>query len=171
MTAPRETTPSSTLEKAVFGGGCFWGVEDILRKLPGVKETDVGYAGGETPNPRYEDVKTGRTGHAEVVQVTFDPKVISYETLLDYFFRLHDPTTLNQQGNDIGTQYRSIILYQGDAQRVTAEAKKRAVDLSGKWKRPLTTEIRALDGFYRAEEYHQDYLVKNPGGYTCHYLR
>lgn len=158
-------------EVAVFGGGCFWGVQDIIRKLPGVIRSEVGYAGGGLLNPVYKDVHTGSTGHAEVVRVYFDPKKISYEKLLDYFFRLHDPTTLNRQGNDVGTQYRSVIFYQNEEQRKIASAKKEKVDQSKKWKKPVVTEIVPAKPFYRAEDYHQDYLVKNPGGYTCHFLR
>lgn len=159
------------LEVATFAGGCFWGVEDIIRKLPGVVSTEVGYTGGKLPNATYEDVKRGDTGHAEAVQVTFDPKKISYENVLAYFFRLHDPTTPNRQGNDVGTQYRSVIFFHSEAQKQTALKVKQQVDKSGKWKKPVVTEIVAATPFYRAEEYHQDYLVKNPGGYTCHYLR
>jgi peptide methionine sulfoxide reductase msrA/msrB len=159
------------LETAVLAGGCFWGVEEIIRGIPGVVETDVGYTGGVTSNPKYEDVKKGKTGHAESIQVKFDPKVLTYEKLLETFFRLHDPTTLNQQGNDKGTQYRSAIFYRSEAQKKTAEAVRARVDASGKWKKKIVTEIVPAATFYSAEEYHQDYLQKNPGGYTCHYLR
>jgi peptide methionine sulfoxide reductase msrA/msrB len=158
-------------EIATLAGGCFWGMEDILRKIPGVVDTVVGYTGGTTKNPTYEDVHGGKTGHAEAVQVTFDPSKISFEDLLGYFFRMHDPTTKNRQGNDVGTSYRSAIFYHGEKQKEIAEKVKAEVDASGKWKRPLTTEIVPASAFYRAEEYHQDYLVKHPGGYTCHYLR
>lgn len=158
-------------EVAVLAGGCFWGVEEILRGIPGVIETEAGYTGGSTPNATYEDVHTGRTGHAESVRVVFDPDRLSYEDLLGYFFRLHDPTTLNRQGNDVGTPYRSAIFYQNDTQKRIAEQVKAKVDASGKWKRPLTTEIVPAAEFWLAEEYHQDYLQKNPGGYTCHFLR
>jgi len=156
---------------AILAGGCFWGMEDIIRKIPGVVETEVGYAGGETQGPGYDDVRTGRTGHAESVQVVFDPKKLSYEDLLGWFFRMHDPTTKNRQGNDVGTQYRSIIFYFDDEQRRTAEKVKERVDKSGKWKNPVVTQIVPAGKFYPAEGYHQDYLVKNPGGYTCHFLR
>ncbi len=158
-------------ETAVLAGGCFWGMEEILRKIPGVIKTTVGYSGGNTANPTYEDICTGRTGHAEAIQVEFDSARLSYETLLDYFFRMHDPTTLNRQHNDVGTQYRSAIFYTGEAQKQTAERVKAMRDKSGKFKRPITTEITAGTKFYSAEEYHQKYLVKNPGGYTCHVLR
>lgn len=158
-----------THETAVLAGGCFWGMEEILRKIPGVIKTTVGHSGGTTANPKYEDVTTGRTGHAEAIEVVFDSARLSYESLLDYFFRMHDPTTLNRQHNDVGTQYRSAIFYTSEVQKQTAERVKLAQ--SGKFKRPITTEITAATKFYSAEEYHQKYLVKNPGGYTCHVLR
>ncbi|NMO13962.1 bifunctional methionine sulfoxide reductase B/A protein [Pyxidicoccus fallax] len=163
---------ANTSETALLAGGCFWGMEDILRKIPGVLQTDVGYTGGTFKSPTYEDVSSGDTGHAESVRVVFDPKVLSYETLLEkWFFRMHDPTTLNRQGNDIGTQYRSAIFYLSDAQRRVAEEVKARVNASGKWSRPVVTQIVPAGEFTPAETYHQDYLVKNPGGYTCHYLR
>ena len=158
-------------ETAVLAGGCFWGMEEILRKIPGVLETKVGYSGGAVANPTYKQVCTGRTGHAEAIQVVFDPAKLSYEQLLGYFFRMHDPTTLNQQHNDIGTQYRSAIFYTSDAQKATAERVKAEADRSGKLKRPITTEITKASEFYSAEDYHQRYLIKNPGGYNCHVLR
>ena len=160
-----------TQETAVLAGGCFWGMEEIIRKLPGVIKTTVGYSGGTTANPTYEAVCTGTTGHAEAIQVQFDPARLSYEALLDYFFRMHDPTTLNRQHNDVGTQYRSAIFYNSGAQQQTAERVKARWDKSGKFNRPITTEITAATKFYAAEEYHQAYLVKHPGGYTCHVLR
>ena len=159
-------------EVAVLAGGCFWGVEDILRDVPGVLDTDVGYTGGSLANPRYEDTHDGTSGHAEAVRVTFDPSLLSYEDLLEtWFFRLHDPTTRNRQGNDVGTQYRSAIFPQTPEQRETAEIVKTRVDATGKWKRPITTSIEPASPWYSAEEYHQDYLRKHPGGYSCHYLR
>jgi methionine-S-sulfoxide reductase len=158
-------------ETAVLAGGCFWGVEEILRKIPGVIETEVGYCGGETLNPTYDQVKEGTTGHAEAVKIVFDPSKVSFDTLLDYFFRLHDPTTLNRQGNDVGSQYRSAIFYQSEQQRDIAEKKKKHVNASGKWPRPVVTHIVPQMPFYSAEGYHQDYLQKNPNGYNCHYLR
>jgi methionine-S-sulfoxide reductase len=161
----------SKQEVAILAGGCFWGMEDILRTIPGVLDTEVGYTGGTTAGPRYEDVKTGRTGHAESIQVVFNPDVLSYEALLRWFFRMHDPTTRNRQGNDIGTQYRSAIFYFDDRQKETAERVKAEVDRSGKWPRPVVTDIVPSGKFYPAEGYHQDYLVKNPGGYTCHWVR
>ncbi len=156
---------------AVLAGGCFWGVEELVRKLPGVVSTEVGYTGGSTPSVKYEQVSTGKTGHAEAVKVTFDPQKLSYEKLLEYFFRLHDPTTPNRQGNDIGTQYRSAIFYANDQQKRVAERVKERVNSSGKWKRPVVTEIVPASEFYPAESYHQDYLQKHPHGYTCHFLR
>lgn len=162
---------SSKTEVATLAGGCFWGVEEILRQIPGVKETVVGYTGGSLRGPRYENVKVGNTGHAEAVQIAFDPTVITYAQILGYFFRLHDPTTANRQGNDIGTQYRSAIFYHTPEQQKIAEKVKQEVDASHKWKRPIVTEVVAAAEFWPAEEYHQKYLVKNPGGYTCHYLR
>ena len=169
--APITPRVAAGLQGATMAGGCFWGVEDLLRKLPGVVEIAVGYSGGGVPNAKYEQVKKGGTGHAEAVQLIYDPKKISYEEILKFFFKLHDPTTLDQQGNDIGSQYRSVVFYHDDQQRETAEKIKQEVDRSGKWKRPVVTAIEPAREFYRAEEYHQDYLVKNPGGYTCHYVR
>ena len=167
-----EAKPAGAREVATLAGGCFWGMEEILRKVPGVLSTRVGYTGGALENPTYDDLHDGLSGHAEAVEVTFDPTVLSYEDLLEkYFFRMHDPTTLNRQGNDVGSQYRSAIFYHSEEQRLTAEAVKERVDRSGKWKRPIVTEIVAATPFYLAEEYHQDYLQKNPGGYTCHFLR
>jgi methionine-S-sulfoxide reductase len=158
-------------EIATLAGGCFWGVEEILREIPGVITTRVGYTGGQTPNPRYEEVKTGVTGHAEAVQIEFDPGKLSFSDLLGYFFRLHDPTTVNRQGNDLGTQYRSAIFYHSpEQQRASFEVIKK-VDASGKWKDKVVTEVIPFTEFTPAEEYHQQYLVKNPGGYTCHFLR
>jgi len=162
---------SGKRETAVLAGGCFWGMEDILREIPGVIDTEVGYTGGTVADATYEDVHTGRSGHAESVQVIFDPERLSYEKLLEWFFRMHDPTTKNRQGNDVGTQYRSAIFFTSEAQRETAEKVKAKVEASGKWKRPITTEIAAASEFWSAEAYHQDYLEKNPGGYSCHYLR
>lgn len=159
------------VETAIFGGGCFWGVEELIQKMNGVINVEVGYSGGDTANPTYEMVKKGTTGHAEVVKVTFDSKVLSYEDLLKIFFKLHDPTTINQQGNDIGTQYRSVIFYQSPEQKEIAEKVKSLVDKSGKWKNPVVTQVVPLKSYTRAEEYHQDYLQKNPGGYTCHFIR
>lgn len=162
---------SSHRETAIVAGGCFWGMQEIIRKLPGVISSRVGYTGGHVPHPTYEDVCSHTTGHAEAVEIVFDPSVMSYESLLGFFFRMHDPTTLNRQHNDVGDQYRSAIFYTSEAQRITAEKVKAAVDKSGKWKKPIVTEITKASEFYPAEEYHQDYLEKNPGGYNCHFLR
>jgi peptide methionine sulfoxide reductase msrA/msrB len=162
----------ATLETAVLAGGCFWGMEELLRKIPGVLETEVGYTGGTTPNPTYKDVSTGRTGHTEAVKIIFDPKKISYEDLLEkWFFRMHDPTTKNRQGNDVGTQYRSAIFVTSPEQKEIAERVKRRVDASKKWRAPLVTEIVPAGPFTKAEDYHQKYLEKYPEGYTCHYMR
>ena len=158
-------------ETALLAGGCFWGMEEIIRKIPGVIQTTVGYTGGATADPTYGEVCNGATGHAEAIQVVFDPARLTYETLLDYFFRMHDPTTLNQQHNDVGTQYRSAIFYTSDQQKEIAARVKARWDKSGKFNRPITTEITPATKFYPAEEYHQKYLVKHPGGYTCHVLR
>lgn len=158
-------------ETATLAGGCFWGVEDLIRKLDGVIDTTVGYTGGSVEEPTYDVVKTGRSGHAESVQIVFDPDRVSYEEILDYFFRLHDPTTPNQQGNDRGTQYRSVIFVHDDRQRELAEAVRSRVDESGKWPRRVVTEIVPATAFWPAEGYHQDYLQRYPNGYTCHYLR
>ncbi|HVT02778.1 MAG TPA: peptide-methionine (S)-S-oxide reductase MsrA [Thermoanaerobaculia bacterium] len=164
-------TNSTYTETATLAGGCFWGVEELFRQQPGVLDTAVGYTGGTLENPRYEHMKTGKTGHAESIQIIFDPATISYEAILEFFFKLHDPTTANRQGNDVGTQYRSAIFYHDETQRATAERVKERVDKSGKWKRPIVTDIVPASPFYSAEEYHQDYLQKNPGGYTCHWVR
>jgi len=161
-----------TLETAVLAGGCFWGMEELLREIPGVLETEVGYTGGKTASPTYPDVKTGMTGHAESVRIVFDPKRLSYADLLEkWFFRMHDPTTPNRQGNDVGTQYRSAIFATTPAQHKVAEEVKARVEKSGKWKRPLATEIVDAGPFTPAEEYHQKYLQKHPGGYSCHFMR
>lgn len=158
-------------EIATLAGGCFWGVEELFRTLNGVVSTEVGYTGGHTPNPTYEDVKTGTTGHAEAIQIQFDPERLSYEEILNFFFRLHDPTQKNRQQNDIGTQYRSAIFYHDEKQRKVAQQVKEKVESSGKWGTPIVTEIVEAKEFFSAEDYHQDYLQKNPQGYNCHYLR
>ncbi len=162
---------SKKSDVATFAGGCFWGMEDILRDIPGVLDTEVGYTGGQTQSATYSIVSGGQSGHAESVRVMFDPDQLSYEELLGYFFRMHDPTTENRQGNDRGTQYRSVIFYHSEQQREIAERVKKRVDQSGKWKNPIATRIVPAGEFHTAEEYHQDYLVKHPNGYTCHYLR
>ena len=159
------------MEKAILAGGCFWGMEDLIRKIPGVTDTRVGYTGGSFENPTYKDMTTGKTGHAESIEITFDPSVLSYERLLHYFFQLHDPTTIDRQGNDKGSQYRSAIFYENDAQKDTASKVIETLNASGKWPGKIVTEITPASRFYEAEGYHQDYLVKNPGGYTCHWVR
>jgi len=162
----------ATLEIAILAGGCFWGMEDILREVDGVIDTEVGYTGGTTPNPTYPQVKGGETGHAEALKVTFDPSKITFAELLEsWFFKMHDPTTLNRQGNDVGSQYRSAIFYASDEQKKIAEEVIARVNASGTWRKPVATEITPASEFTNAEAYHQDYLIKNPGGYTCHYLR
>jgi peptide-methionine (S)-S-oxide reductase len=148
------------MEKATFGAGCFWGVESEFRRIDGVIDAEVGYLGGQMENPTYQDVCSGRTGHAEVVQLTFDPARVSYEQLLDKFWSIHDPTTLNRQGPDIGTQYRSAIFYHTPGQAAAAKAARDRLAASGRVKRPITTEITPASTFYRAEEYHQQYLAK-----------
>jgi len=158
-------------ETATLAGGCFWGMDEILRQIPGVISTRVGYTGGSKADPNYREVCTGATGHAEAIEIVFDPAKLSYEELLGYFFRMHDPTTLNRQHNDMGTQYRSAIFAHSDAQQRTAEKVKAEANSSGKFKRPIVTEINRASKFWPAEDYHQQYLVKNPGGYNCHVLR
>ncbi|HRK02994.1 MAG TPA: bifunctional methionine sulfoxide reductase B/A protein [Oligoflexia bacterium] len=156
---------------ATLAGGCFWGMEELLQKLPGVIETQVGYTGGTLENAVYTEVKKGTTGHAEAVQVLFDPAFISYEKILLEFFRIHDPTTVDRQGNDIGTQYRSAIFFHNAEQKQIAERVKKRVNDSGKWKKPVVTALVPQARFWRAEEYHQKYLDKTPNGYTCHFAR
>jgi peptide methionine sulfoxide reductase msrA/msrB len=158
---------AATLKTATLAGGCFWGVEELIRKLPGVTDTEVGYTGGNVANATYEN----HEGHAEAIRITFDPAVISYDKILEFFFTIHDPTTMNRQGNDVGTSYRSAIFYNDDEQRQAAERVKAKVEKSGAWKRPVVTEIVPAKEFWTAEAYHQDYLQKNPNGYTCHYVR
>ena len=167
----KETVMAEKTETALLAGGCFWGMEDLVRALPGVLETRVGYTGGTLKTPSYEDVKTGDTGHAESIEVKFDPARISYGALLDFFFRIHDPTTPNRQGNDIGTQYRSAIFYSSPEQKAEAEAAVKRAAHTGRWQRPVTTSLEPAGEFWPAEDYHQDYLRKHPGGYTCHYIR
>lgn len=162
----------TTMEQAYLAGGCFWGMQEILRQIPGVLQTEVGYMGGTTSNPDYEDVHTGTTGHAETVRIVFDPERLKYSELLEgWFFRMHDPTTKDQQGNDRGSQYRSAIFATSDEQTRVAKEVIARVQQSGRWRNPIVTEVRPAGAFYPAETYHQDYLQKHPGGYTCHYLR
>jgi peptide-methionine (S)-S-oxide reductase len=155
------------MDTATFAAGCFWGVEEAFRQIPGVIDTAVGYLGGHMQDPTYQDVCTDETGHAEVVQVTYDPAKVSYEQLLDSFWSAHDPTTLNRQGPDVGTQYRSAIFYHSPEQERIARASKDKAQNSGKFRRPIVTEITPTSPFYRAEEYHQKYLAKR-GVSHCH---
>ncbi len=158
-------------QKAILAGGCFWGMQDLIRKLPGVISTRVGYTGGTLKNPTYDDMKTGVTGHAESIEITFDADKISYSKILEFFFQIHDPTTTNRQGNDRGTQYRSAIFYLNDEQKHDAEKVTAEVEKSGKWPGHVVTTVTKAGEFYQAEDYHQDYLENYPDGYTCHYIR
>lgn len=154
-------------KKAYLAGGCFWGMEDLFRALPGVTKTEVGYIGGKNEHPTYEF----HPGHAEALEITYNDQKTNFSALLDFFFRIHDPTTLNQQGNDRGTSYRSAIFYQNEEEKKQAEDFIKLVNESGRWKDPVATSLEPFDHFWKAEDYHQDYLVKNPGGYTCHFIR
>lgn len=160
-----------TVERAILAGGCFWGMEDLIRRLPGVLETTVGYTGGKYPNPTYEDMKSKITGHAEAIDVVFNDEQLSYRKLLEFFFQIHDPTTKNRQGNDIGPSYRSAIFYLDELQKKTAETLISDMTIAKKWPGRITTEVVAATKFYAAESYHQDYLKRHPNGYTCHYIR
>lgn len=151
-------------KKAVLAGGCFWGLEDLIRKQIGVIDTKVGYTGGTNENPTYDN----HPGHAEAVEIEYDDEVTTYKNLLDFFFQIHNPTTLNQQGNDRGTSYRSAIFYNNEEEKKEAEDFIKIVNDSKRWKDPVVTTLEPLAKFYLAEDYHQDYLEKNPGGYTCH---
>jgi len=155
-------------EIATFGAGCFWGIEAAFRRLPGVVDATVGYSGGHTVDPTYKDVCTDETGHAEVVQVTFDPEKVSFERLLEVFWGIHDPTQVNRQGPDFGSQYRTAIFFHTPEQEATAKKLKAELNASGKFKKPIATEITAAGLFYRAEEYHQKYLEKR-GATSCHF--
>lgn len=152
------------IEKITLAGGCFWGLEELIRKQPGVLNTIVGYTGGELKNPSYNN----HQGHAEAVEIEYNPEKTSYKKLLDFFFQIHNPTTLNQQGNDKGTSYRSAIFYNNEEEKLEAENFIQIVNDSKKWKDPVVTTLEPLKEFYPAEAYHQDYLQKNPSGYTCH---
>lgn len=165
------SSKATATETAILAGGCFWGMEDIIRELPGVVDTDVGYTGGWLENPEYDDTHDSKSGHAEAIRIEFDPSKLTYSALLETFFRMHDPTTKDRQGNDRGTQYRSAIFFMNDEQKQQAEAAKQAAADSGRWKDPIVTEIVPASKWWPAEGYHQDYLEKNPGGYTCHFLR
>jgi peptide-methionine (S)-S-oxide reductase len=155
------------IEKAILAGGCFWGMEELIRSMPGVKTTVVGYTGGDVPNATYRN----HGNHAEAIAIEFDPSLLSYRKLLEFFFQIHNPTTRNRQGNDIGASYRSAIFYLSPEQQQTAEAVIAEVDASGKWPGKVVTEVVPASDFWDAEKEHQDYLQKNPGGYTCHYVR
>ena len=158
---------TTTTEKAILAGGCFWGVEDLVRKLPGVLDTRVGYTGGDVQNATYRNHGT----HAEAIEIVFDPEKIAYRDLLEFFFQIHDPSTKNRQGNDVGTSYRSAIFYENDEQKRVAEDTIADVDASGLWPGKVVTEVTAAGPFWEAEPEHQDYLERIPWGYTCHYLR
>ena len=168
MTPPTPTA-APKLEKATFGAGCFWGVEQVFRQVPGVTDAAVGYSGGTVENPTYRQICTGTTRHAEVVEVTFDPSKVTYARLVDIFFKIHDPTTLNRQGPDVGDQYRSVVFYHDDVQRTVAEQVRDAAAKSGRYRKPIVTFIEPAARFWRAEEYHQRYFEKN-GGPACHVL-
>ncbi len=159
-----------SMELATFGAGCFWCVEAVFQQLKGVASVVSGYSGGHVEYPTYEQVVSGNTGHAEVAQIEFDPEQISYEELLEVFLETHDPTTLNRQGNDVGTQYRSVIFYHDDLQRETAERVKSRYDASGTWKRPIVTEVVPFAEFYIAENYHQNFYRNNPNQGYCRYV-
>lgn len=156
---------------AILAGGCFWGMEDLIRKLPGVVETHVGYTGGNLDSPDYKQVKTGNTGHAESIRIVYDPNKTSYRKLLEFFFQIHDPTTIDRQGNDLGSQYRSAIFFLNDDQKAEAEKIIAEIDASGRWPKKVVTEVAPAGKWWDAEEYHQDYLEKYPEGYTCHFIR
>jgi peptide-methionine (S)-S-oxide reductase len=164
---PAAPSKDQSMEKATFAAGCFWGVEAAFRQVPGVTDATVGYTGGHTDDPTYKQVCSDRTGHAEAVEVVFDPAKVSYERLLEVFWQMHDPTTLNRQGPDVGSQYRSAIFYHTPAQRAAAEASRDRLAQSGKHRRPIVTEIVSAPTFWRAEEYHQRYFEKH-GGASCH---
>ena len=165
MNTPDGKAGTNQTELATYGGGCFWCTEAVFQRLNGVKSVVSGYAGGKNPNPTYEEVCTGTSGHAEVIQIEFDPSKISYESLLDIFWVAHDPTTLNRQGADVGTQYRSVIFYHNDRQKEAAEKSKKAA--ASQFKDPIVTEISPLPKFYKAEAYHQNYYNNNPNAGYC----
>lgn len=159
-----------TMQKATFAAGCFWGVEETFRRTPGVVDTAVGYVGGKTSQPTYEQVCSGRTGHAEAVEVTYDPTGVTYEALLNVFWENHDPTTMNRQGPDVGEQYRSAVFFHSPEQEAAAKASKAALEAAGRFRRPIVTQIVPAATFWRAEEYHQQYLAKRGLG-SCHIQR
>lgn len=161
----------SNVKKAILAGGCFWGMEDLFAKLDGVVDVVNGYSGGDIPNPNYNLVSSGFTNYAEAIEVSFDPDIISYEKIVKFFFKIHDPTTLNRQGNDVGTQYRSAIFYIDDEQKRISENIIEGATKNNIFKKEIVTKLEKYKNFYKAEDYHQDYLERNPDGYTCHYIR
>jgi len=163
----KKMTQDDKLVKATFGSGCFWCTEAIFDRVEGVKSVTSGYAGGSVANPTYKQVCTGSTGHAEVIQLTYNPNEISYDELLEIFWKIHDPTTLNRQGADVGTQYRSVIFYHNDEQKKKAEKYKEELDKAGIWKDPIVTQIVPFTNFYEAEDYHQEYYENNPNQSYC----
>ena len=165
------TVYSMQKKEIYLAGGCYWGLEYLLQDLPGVLNTEVGFSGGSLENATYDDVKTGLTGHAETIYISYDEKIISLDQLLFEFFRMHNPTTKNQQGNDIGTQYRSAIFYLNDEQKQIANEVIIKVNKSGHWPDPVVTEVLPFQSFYAAQLDHQDYIKKNPSGYSCHFVR
>lgn len=169
-TQPMDKSTQTGLEKATFGAGCFWCTEAVFLNVKGVEKVVSGYSGGKVKNPSYREVCTGLTGHAEVTQITFDPKVVSYEELLEVFWNTHDPTTLNRQGADQGTQYRSVVFYHDEEQKKTAEAYKQQLEASHVFSNPIVTEISPLINFYEAEDYHQNYYSLNPNQGYCQYV-
>jgi peptide-methionine (S)-S-oxide reductase len=165
-----EKVKMDNLQIATFGSGCFWCTEAIFERLNGVVKVESGYSGGKVENPTYEEVCTGTTGHAEVTQITYNPAIVSYDELLEVFWKTHDPTTLNRQGNDVGTQYRSVIFYHNEEQKKLAEKYKTELDKSGAWDNPIVTEISPFTNFYSAEKYHQDYYENNPNQGYCAFV-
>ena len=170
LSTESELNAQPKTELATFGNGCFWCTEAIFQRVKGVVRVESGYSGGHVKNPSYEQVTTGKTGHAEVLRIEFDPKVVSYETLLEVFWHTHDPTTLNRQGADAGPQYRSAIFFHNNTQKTIAEASKKKTDRSGLWKDPIVTEISPLINYYAAENYHQNYFNNNPNSGYCNYV-
>ncbi|MDC0182923.1 peptide-methionine (S)-S-oxide reductase MsrA [Nitrosomonadales bacterium] len=165
------TFANKPIETTYLAGGCYWGLEDLIRKIPGVVNTEVGFSGGHIKNVSYKEVTRGDTGHAETIKIQFDTNKLSFKKLLLNFFKMHNPTTLNQQGNDNGTQYRSAIFYTNQNQKIVSNQVIDLIDKSLVWEKPIVTEISAFTNFYTAEESHQEYLIKNPEGYSCHFIR
>jgi len=171
MTLQNSIAAKGKYETAILAGGCFWGMQQLINEQSGIISSKVGYTGGDIDNPTYEVVSTGITNHAEAVEIVFDPQKISYEKLLKFFFTIHNPTTVNRQENDVGTQYRSAIFYLSEAQKETALKVVDMANKSGVFKKPVVTQVLKAKKFWPAEEYHQNYLKKNPYGYTCHHVR